>query len=53
MSLKARRTAAQWSIAHLHQPGVDLYDPSLIKVDIFSSSLAYFSGVILFFKKIF
>ncbi len=41
LSLKAaRHTAAQRSRAHLHQPGADLDDPSLMKVAVFSSSLA-------------
>ncbi len=41
LSLKvAQCTAAQWSRAHLHQPGLDLRDQFPMKVSIFSRFFA-------------
>ncbi len=43
--------AAQQSRAHLHQLGVDLCDPSLMKVGFLSSFLAYLQVLFSFLKR--
>ncbi len=52
LSLKAaQRAAAQQGRTHLHQPGVDLNDPSVMKVGVFSSSLAYLQAFFRLLKR--
>ncbi len=47
-----RQSSAEQCGAHQHQPGADLDDPSVMKVGVFSSSLAYLQVLFCFLKDI-